>query len=399
MILGAGIYQVPLIETAKRMGIYTIVASIPGEYPGFALADKVYRINTTDHEAILDVCRREQVNGICTSGTDVAVHTIGFVCAHMNLNGLSENSALCATDKKRMKEAFLQGGVCTADFRKVHTFDEARKAAEEIGYPVVVKRVDSSGSRGITLVDHASGLISACKNALEGSKKSYFLVENALQGTEIGVDGMVQNKKLVFLAPHEKFVYHTESSTIPAGHSFPLPASGQVLDEITRQMQLAVKALDLDNCSINADVFVNGSQVSVIEIGGRTGATCIPELISLHYGFDYYETILKNALGEPISFPSDDKRIPCMARLLMSPVHGTITGIDQNALSEIRQEGVIIQLDFPEGHAVESMKNGTTRIGHVIAETGSIDSFEHILQKVYSCIRVNGTPLDTLWSK
>ena len=41
LILGAGIYQVPLIKTAKRMGLYTIVASIPGNYPGFELADKV----------------------------------------------------------------------------------------------------------------------------------------------------------------------------------------------------------------------------------------------------------------------------------------------------------------------------------------------------------------------
>ena len=42
LILGAGIYQVPLIKTAKKLGIYTIVASIPGNYPGFELADKVY---------------------------------------------------------------------------------------------------------------------------------------------------------------------------------------------------------------------------------------------------------------------------------------------------------------------------------------------------------------------
>ena len=48
LILGAGIYQVPLIETAKRMGLETIVASIPGNYPGFALADKVVYENTVD---------------------------------------------------------------------------------------------------------------------------------------------------------------------------------------------------------------------------------------------------------------------------------------------------------------------------------------------------------------
>ena len=78
MILGAGIYQVPLIRTARRMGLYTIVVSIPGDYPGFALADKIYELNTRDKEAILAAAEKEQIDGICTSGTDVAVSTIGY---------------------------------------------------------------------------------------------------------------------------------------------------------------------------------------------------------------------------------------------------------------------------------------------------------------------------------
>ena len=57
MILGAGIYQVPLIETAKKMGLYTIVVSIPGNYPGFAIADKVYYENTVDDEKILEIAQ------------------------------------------------------------------------------------------------------------------------------------------------------------------------------------------------------------------------------------------------------------------------------------------------------------------------------------------------------
>ena len=57
LILGAGIYQVPLIETAKRMGLETIVASIPGNYPGFALADKVVYENTVDKEAMLALAK------------------------------------------------------------------------------------------------------------------------------------------------------------------------------------------------------------------------------------------------------------------------------------------------------------------------------------------------------
>ena len=59
MILGAGIYQVPLIRTARRMGLYTIVVSIPGDYPGFALADKIYELNTRKKNRSTESVHRE----------------------------------------------------------------------------------------------------------------------------------------------------------------------------------------------------------------------------------------------------------------------------------------------------------------------------------------------------
>ena len=61
MIMGAGIYQVPLIKKTKEMGIYTIVVSIPGNYPGFALADKVYYENTVDYDKVLELAKRERM--------------------------------------------------------------------------------------------------------------------------------------------------------------------------------------------------------------------------------------------------------------------------------------------------------------------------------------------------
>ncbi len=103
MILGAGIYQVPLIETARKLGIYTIVVSIPGNYPGFALADKVYYENTTDYNTILRIAKEEQIDGIVTAGTDVAVITIGKVCDELGLCGFSLDAAKIAADKLLMK--------------------------------------------------------------------------------------------------------------------------------------------------------------------------------------------------------------------------------------------------------------------------------------------------------
>lgn len=67
MILGAGVYQVPLIKRAKEKGLYTIVVSIPGDYPGFKLADKIYYENTTDCEKILEIAQKENIDGIVNS--------------------------------------------------------------------------------------------------------------------------------------------------------------------------------------------------------------------------------------------------------------------------------------------------------------------------------------------
>ena len=383
MILGASVYQVPLIRTAKRMGLYTIVSSIPGNYPGFSDADKVCYINTIDKEAILKVCKEEGVSGICTSGTDVAVATIGHVNEAMGLAGISEEAAVKSCDKYEMKKAFAAGGVSASKFIKAESLDEAYAAAEEIGYPVVVKCVDSSGSRGINVVDSREELKEAYEAAVGYSHKSYVLVEEKLNGKEIGVDVMVKFK----------------GATIPAGHSFPYRNSEKVLAEIDKQVTLAVKALGLNNCAFNSDVFVDGENVYIIEMGGRAGATGIPELISIYYGFDFYEKMIENSLGKMDDLGISDKRTACMSKLLMSPVDGTITSIDEDAIDKIRARGYDIVLDYKVGQTVEQMHNGTTRIGHLIARTDDEQIVNGVMDEIYAAICADGTPMKDLWKK
>ena len=67
LILGAGIYQVPLIREAQARGFRAVIASIPGNYPGFAVADKVYYTDTTDKEAILCIAKQERVSAVVTT--------------------------------------------------------------------------------------------------------------------------------------------------------------------------------------------------------------------------------------------------------------------------------------------------------------------------------------------
>ena len=109
--------------------------------------------------------------------------------------------------------------------------------------------------------------------------------------------------------------------------------------------------------------------------------------------------MIENALGHKVDLTGAERRTPCMSRLLMSPVDGTITSIDHDRLDAIRADGNVISLDYSEGGHVEKMYNGTTRIGHLIAETDEVEAVSRIMNDIYSAIYVDGRSMEELWAK
>ena len=157
MILGAGVYQVPLIQRAKEKGLYTIVVSIPGNYPGFELADKIYYENTTDCEKILKIAQEEKNRWYCNSRYRCCCGYCGEVCDAMNLCGISYEAAQISGDKLLMKDQYEKHGVRTAKYRKIFFADKnIEEKISELTQPLIFKAVDSSGSRGIIRVDDLS---------------------------------------------------------------------------------------------------------------------------------------------------------------------------------------------------------------------------------------------------
>ena len=387
LILGAGIYQVPLIKTAKRLGIYTIVASIPGDYPGFELADKVYYENTTDYAKILSIARREKIDGIITTGTDVAVITIGRVCDTLGLTGLGFKSAEIATDKLLMKSCYEKYGVRTARYRKIAFDDESyAEKLRDLEFPVMFKSVDSSGSRGITKVNSPEEFEKARDNVLENTRSNYFLVEEFIDGEEFGAQAFVKDGEVQFILPHGDYVFKGDTG-VPVGHFAPYALSPEVEDDARHQLRMAIQAMGLDNCAINADFILHDGKTYVLEIGGRSGATCLAELVSIYYGYDYYEKILLTALGEDVDFTSPEAEgVPNASMLLMSDRDGVI--ISQTNGNPDDPDIVDIQFDYEPGHAVRKFRVGPHRIGHVITKGKSLNDAVALLHKALDNIDI-----------
>lgn len=379
MIMGAGIYQVPLIKKAKEMGIYTIVVSIPGKYPGFALADQVIYENTVDYERILEVAKAEKIDGIVTAGTDVAVITIGKVCDELGLPGLSFEAAKISSNKILMKRKYEEYGVRTARFREVGFDEDLREKIKGLEFPLIFKAVDSSGSRGIVRVNAETEFDEAVQVVKASTRTDHFIVEEFIEGKEFGAQAFVQNGKVKFILPHGDYVF-TGDTGVPIGHFAPYDLDEKVIADAREQLEMAIKAMKLNNCAINADFILKDNKTYVLELGGRSGATCLAELVSIYYGFDYYEKLIRAALGEDLEFPQE-KAVPNVSMLLRSDCDGVIQSITNR--NEPDPDICEIQFDYQVGDAVKKFHVGPHRIGHVITKG---ETLEKAVEKLHEAL-------------
>lgn len=388
LILGAGIYQVPLILRAKSMGLRAVVASVYGDYPGFRHADEVCYVNTTDGPGILDVSERHQVKAICTTGTDVAVPALAHACAWMGLKGISVEAAAKSSDKAAMKEAFRKHGVSTAAFRVICSFAEAQTALREFGPPVMLKIVDMSGSRGITRIDAENELEGAYCRSRAITNASHMVLEKYISGREIGFEALVQNGRIKLLLPHDKIMYHAGKTAIPFGHVFPIDCSKTAYSRIMDEAIKVIEALGFDNCAVNMDIFLTEEEdVFIIEAAGRAGATGIPELVSYYCGCDFYRAVIDCALGNDVDLTEGADR-PCASLLLGSEHGGILQGMEC-----MEPDGRInISMDYTPGMSVPAFLNGTHRIGHVIFTEESRPALLELIDRFRRSLKINVEP-------
>ena len=381
MVLGAGTYQVPLIQAAKRKGFHVIVVSIPGNYPGIQEADSFIEIDTTDIDGVVAAALDHKIKGIATTGSDVCVPSIGAVNDRLGLPGTGHEASILSMDKSEMKERFRNRGVPTARFQHCSDLVEALAAAESIGYPVAVKAVDSSGSRGITMVSESSAMNHAVSNVMSITHSDRFLVEEWLTGVEFGAQAIVSGGRVV------DCILHNDTTTappvvVPIGHSVPFNHDN-LSKEAIAAVQGAVEALGIDQTIANVDLMLTKEGIQILEIGARMGGTCLPELCSLITGTDFYELVIRLATGENLQHPLNRVNGAWAALLIQSPRDGELGPMIEPDTST-QHVPITWAFDYPDGGDVNRFVTGNHRIGHIIVESEIPQIAEEIASNLHT---------------
>jgi len=372
LIVGAGFGQVPAILTAKKIGLRVIGVDRNPNAIGMNLLDEAFVIDVTDYKSILQLSIEKKIDGIFTMQSDLPVPSIGYVNENLNLTGIKYKAAIIASNKIETRECLLSHNVDQPLFEIVRNDAEANVAANAIGYPCVIKAIDSSGSRGVTVIKSSIEIQAAVESVREHSRKREFLVEEFISGLELGAQTFSVDGECV------KILFHNDTiadngSLVPIGHSFPSSLSLEQKIRAETSIKNALKAIGISDGPANIDLILDDKTqiVNVIEIGARIGATCLPELVYFHTGIDWVKNSILNCIGEKTSFNSTTN-IAVAAHIIYSTKTGYLRKVEP-PISKNQDFSVLeVELTVKVGDRVNKLEKGTDRIGKIICSGNDV---------------------------
>lgn len=294
-IIGASYLQLPLVKKAMEMGIHTLCFAWEDGAVCKGVADEFYPISIVEKEQILQVCKEKRIDGICTIASDVAAPTVAYVAEELNLVGNSYETALRASNKYQMRNAFVRAGIPCPRYQVVTSLNEIH---DDYEFPLIVKPTDRSGSLGITKVTHQDVLLTAVENALGYSFKHEAIIEEFIEGREISVEFISYQGKHFPLQITDKVT--TESPHfVELEHHQPANLSQAQYKSIFKLTERALEALGITNGASHSEYKITADgKVFVMEIGARMGGDFIgSDLVFLSTGYDFLRGVIDVALG------------------------------------------------------------------------------------------------------
>lgn len=301
LILGGTYFQIPAIKYAKEQGYYVITCDYLPNNPGHALSDEYHNVSTTDSEGVLILSKELDIDGILCFASDPAAPTAAYVSEQLELPG-NPLSKVAVFGEKHLWRKFLQeNGFNTPKAKSYIDIEVLLNDNWEL--PVMVKPIDSSGSKGVTKVVNYEEFYDAFTYAMEFSRAKRVIVEEFIErvGPQIGGDGFYGENRLEFVCFGDQVVDVDVNPFVPCGMTFPANISLELKQNIVREIERAISIIGLKNLSFNLEVMVDKQdRVFLMELGPRNGGNCIPEVIHNYTGVDMVGLAVEASMGNKV---------------------------------------------------------------------------------------------------
>lgn len=386
MILGASILQLPAILKAKEMGLQVIAVDMDNNAVGFKHADICLEISTIDIPKVVEAAKIYKIDAVMTLASDMPMRTVSAVAKELNIVGISEETAINATNKARMREKLLEHGVPIPKFYIVNSYEEYLLAIKNFSNKFIVKPANNSGSRGVILVTNQNEVQYAYEYSNGYSRNGEIVVEECMEGPEVSVETLTVDGVTHVITITDKLTTGSPNF-VEMGHSQPSILSKEVKDKITEVAISAVKAIGIENGPSHTEIMVTDEGPKIVELGARLGGDNITtHLVPLSTGVDMVECCIKIALGDEPDFSSKFEKGSAIRYFQSS--EGIIVNVE--GLKEASLLNGVKQISFVKnlGDKINNIKSSTDRIGFVIAQSNTAFDATSICIEALNLIKI-----------
>jgi len=372
LLVGAGHEQIAAIHAAHSLGLVVIAVDGNPDAPGLSIADRGVFGDIRNVDFLCRLGKEEHIDGVFAHAVDLP-HVVGLVAKQLGLPGLSPEIAMRATHKWRRYQCLESHGVPCPKFRLVHALEEAHGIAEDFGYPVVIKPLESAGARGVCKVNNPSELAQSYQYALQYSQEPSVLVEEYLEGMEISTESVIVDGCIVttgFADRNYAFKERFPPFFIEDGHTIPSSLALDARARIVRIVDQAIQALDIQWGVAKGDVILTTKGPVIFEMAPRTsGGRFCADMVPLATGVHILPSLISMAVGDRVSLEDLAPKFQRgAAQRFLFPQPGEIVSLRglETACGLPGVFDVALRVDIRVGGVVPQMTNHSDRVGHVI---------------------------------
>lgn len=394
MLLGGIRYLLPAIEAAHKHGCHVITVDYLPNNIAHKYSDEYHNVNILDKEVILQLAQKLQIDGILSFAVDPGVVTAAYVAEKMGLPFTCSYEAACILqDKARFRQFLTENGFNVPTAKGYSNTEEALNDVVLFHWPVIVKPVDSAGSKGVTRVDNPNDLERAIAHALDESHNGHFIIEDFLEkdGLSSGSESFVVDGQLCYNGFYDQyFDNEAVNPYTPSAECWPSNKDEKYLNEIRSELQRLFTLLNVRTGLFNVEWRVcTDGKCYLMEVSPRAGGNRLAEMLNIAADVDIIDAEVQKAVGEPIIEEIHEPNYNGHHAILV--LHNEKAGKFQEVQIDkhFKQAHVIEEeIRVKPGEYVEAFTGANTAIGTLFLRFSSYEEMRSIMESYRSYVQV-----------
>lgn len=392
MLLGGLRYLLPIIEAAHRMGHYVITVDYLPDNIAHKYSDEYHNISILDKVAVLKLAQELQIDGIMSFAVDPGVVTAAYVAEKMGLPFQGPyNSVKILQDKALFRKFLTDNGFNVPNAKGYNCIETALSDIEYFNWPVIVKPVDSAGSKGVTKVDNPANLEKAIRFALSESHCGNFIIEDFLEkdGCSSDSDSFTVDGELVLCTfSDQRFDPNAVNPYTPSAYSWPstMPKSAQ--DELRSELQRLMTLLGMRSGIYNIETrLCKNGKPYIMEVSPRGGGNRLAEMIDIASDVHIIDNAVRAALGEPLSTITPSGYDGFIVEIIL---HADKDGLFDGLVISREINPYVIQQDLwvSKGDKVYGFTGANNAIGTLVLRFSDYTQLEKYISNINSWCKI-----------